>query len=289
MKKFIILIPVYNDWQSAIKLIENIDLQLNNQVIDVILINDSSKENFHSKKLNCSKIKSIKIINLKINCGHGRAIATALKYCNENLEFDYIIPMDGDGEDRPEELKDFFYKLKNSSPDVIAGIRVKRSEGILFKLLYLAHKIFTKIITGKTVKFGNYSCLSKNAVNLLLSDGAIWSSFSGAVTRHFSSYETIKSIRGKRYFGPTKMSLIKLFLHSLRISAVFKKTVIFRVSILISLFLLITFVLSIYFIGFVLIGIFFLILIIYLSTFDNVNKLNNSLQNIKDLTNVYSR
>ena len=28
MKKFIILIPVYNDWKSVFKLLENIDLQI---------------------------------------------------------------------------------------------------------------------------------------------------------------------------------------------------------------------------------------------------------------------
>ena len=96
MKKFIILIPIYNDWQSVFKLIENIDLQINNEIIDILIVNDASTENLNGNQ-KYSKINSIKIINLIKNGGHRKAIATGLKYCQENLEYDYIIPMDGDG------------------------------------------------------------------------------------------------------------------------------------------------------------------------------------------------
>ena len=94
MKKFIILIPIYNDWQSVFKLIENIDLQINNEIIDILIVNDASTENLNGNQKKYSKINSIKIINLIKNGGHRKAIATGLKYCQENLEYDYIIPME---------------------------------------------------------------------------------------------------------------------------------------------------------------------------------------------------
>jgi len=173
MKKYIILIPVFNDWQSVFKLIENIDLQINNETVDVIIVNDASTESFDNNQKQFSKINSIKIINLIKNGGHRKAIATGLKYCHENLEYDYIIPMDGDGEDRPEELKDFFNQVQETEPEVTTAIRIKRSESFLFKFLYAVHKIFTNLITGKLIKFGNYTCLSKSAVSKLLSDGSV--------------------------------------------------------------------------------------------------------------------
>ena len=64
MKKYIILIPVFNDWQSVFKLIENIDLQINNETIDVIIVNDASTESFDNNQKQFSKINSVKIINL---------------------------------------------------------------------------------------------------------------------------------------------------------------------------------------------------------------------------------
>ena len=289
MKKYIILIPVFNDWQSVFKLIENIDLQINNETIDIIIVNDASTESFDNNQKKFSKINSVKIINLIKNGGHRKAIATGLKYCQENLEYDYIIPMDGDGEDRPEELNGFFNQVQETQPEVITATRVKRSEGFLFKFLYSMHKIFTHLITGKLIKFGNYTCLSKNAVSKLLSDGSVWLSYSGAVTKHFPQFSTIQSIRGKRYFGPSKMSILALLLHSFRISTVFRENIFIRVVIVILIFGLLAYYSSAYFLIPSLAGWVFLFFIICLALDDDIKKLNNCLNNIKSLSDVYSR
>ena len=289
MNKYIILIPVYNDWDSVFKLIDNIDSQINSETVDILIVNDASTENISNEQKQYLKINSVKIINLIKNGGHRKAIATGLRYCQENLKYDYIIPMDGDGEDRPEEIKEFFNLINQSEHEVITATRIKRSEGFLFKFLYSVHKIFTKLITGKLIKFGNYSCLSKQAVSKLLSDGSIWLSFSGAVTKHFPQFSTINSTRGKRYFGPSKMSILNLILHSLRISTVFKETIFVRVILIILLFGLLAYYQSSYFLIPTLAGWLFLFFIIFLALDDDVKKLNNCLQNIKSLTDVYSR
>ena len=289
MKKYIILIPVFNDWQSVFKLIENIDLQIRDVTIDVIIVNDASTESFDNNQKQFSKINSVKIINLIKNGGHRKAIATGLKYCHENLEYNYIIPMDGDGEDRPEELKDFFNQVQETGPEVTTAIRIKRSESFLFKFLYVVHKIFTNLITGKLIKFGNYTCLSKSAVSKLLSDGSVWLSFSGAVTKHFPQFSTIQSIRGKRYFGPSKMSILALIFHSLRISTVFRENIFIRVVIVILIFGLLAYYSSAYFLIPSLAGWVFLFFIICLALDDDVKKLNNCLNNIKSLSDIYSR
>jgi len=289
MKKYIILIPVYNDWKSVFKLIDNIDLQVNNETIDIVIVNDASTESFDNNQKKFSKINSVKIINLIKNGGHRKAIATGLKYCQENLEYDYIIPMDGDGEDRPEELKDFFKQAQETQPEVITATRIKRSESFLFKFLYSMHKIFTHLITGKLIRFGNYTCLSKNAVSKLLSDGSVWLSYSGAVTKHFPQFSTIQSIRGERYFGPSKMSILALFLHSFRISTVFRENIFIRVVIVILIFGLLAYYSSAYFLIPSLAGWVFLFFIICLALDDDIKKLNNCLNNIKSLSDVYSR
>ena len=288
MKKYIILIPVYNDWQSVFKLIQNIDLQLNDEIVEILIVNDASTEKYEENLKGISKIKSVKIINLNNNGGHRRAIATGLKYCKDNLEFDCIIPMDGDGEDRPEELKKFFKKAKMNT-DVVTAVRVKRSEGTLFKILYFFHKIITLVLSGKMVKFGNYSCLSKNAVNKLLSDGAIWLSFSGAVTKHFPNHDFIHSHRGPRYFGPSKMSLFKLIIHSLSISVVFKDTLFIKIGLLITGFAILAYYLSYYFLILCLFSWIFLILVVFLGAEDDLKKLESSSANIKSLDSLYSR
>jgi len=294
MKKYIILIPIYNDTDSASELIKNIDYEITNQncEISVLLVNDASKETIEFNNLNLVNIKSIQILHLLKNGGHCHAIATGLKYIYSNIEFDYIIPMDGDGEDRPEELKNFFNLIKNSNPEIITANRVKRSEGLLFKTLYQIHKILTYLITGNMIKFGNYSCLSKKAVKQIISDGSIWLSYSGSITKNISSLNPVSffdSIRGSRYSGPSKMSFVNLVKHSLNISAVFKEVVFIRSSILVMIFSLFAYFFSPYFLILAVTTWTFVLFIFFLARNDDIKKLNNCENNIKNLTTIYSR
>ena len=118
MKKIKILIPLYNDWQSVFKLLENINSEVSNlsHEFSIIIVNDASTESKRELPLNLDNLNSIKIINMKENQGHARCNATGLKHIFENEEFDYVIPMDGDGEDRPEEIKQLIDNL-NYQPD----------------------------------------------------------------------------------------------------------------------------------------------------------------------------
>ena len=112
--KIIILTPVYNDWQSVYKLVEEINnLSLNKEFeISVYIFNDYSNHDRPDFEKNLENINSIKIFNMKKNQGHARCIATGLKYIFEKDNFDYVIPMDGDGEDRPEEIDFFLDQIK---------------------------------------------------------------------------------------------------------------------------------------------------------------------------------
>ena len=228
--KFKVLIPLYNDWHSLLKLLENIDHQANDidQTISVVVVNDGSNEKAPDNFPNYSKIYSIKIINLKENVGHARSIATGLKFILEKNDFDYIIPMDSDGEDRPEEIKDLIKKIEPQSDLPIVCERVKRSEGFFFKFCYFLHKLITFTFTGRSIKFGNFTCLPKEVVKNMTNEKATWSSFSGSLSKISTIKIGVPSERGTRYFGPSKMSFKNLIIHSLSIIAVFKVNVLIR-------------------------------------------------------------
>jgi polyisoprenyl-phosphate glycosyltransferase len=235
-----IIIPVYNDWQSVSKLLDEINnLSISPEFkISVIIVNDASNHDRQNEDKNLENIHSIKILNIKINQGHARCIATGLKYIYEKEEFDYVIPMDGDGEDRPEEISDFLNLIKDANKKPIVGERIKRSENLLFKICYQLHKLITFTFTGKTIKFGNYSCLPKTTVEKMINEKATWNSFSGALTKVENDLISIPSTRGNRYFGPSKMSFYNLIKHSLSIISVFRKTFLIRSALFIILYIL---------------------------------------------------
>ena len=238
--KIIILVPIYNDWQSITKLIHEINnLAINQEFqISILIVNDASKHDRIDEINNLENINSVKILNMKINQGHARCIATGLKYIFEKEDFDYVIPMDGDGEDRPEEIKEFINQIQNSSNNPIVGERVKRSENILFKICYQLHKLITLTFTGKSIKFGNFTCLPKATVKKLINDKSTWNSFSGSLTKIEKNLISIPSTRGTRYYGPSKMSFYNLIIHSLSIISVFRKTFLIRSALFIVLYIL---------------------------------------------------
>ena len=238
--KFKILIPVYNDWQSISKLLEDINSNVSNldHEISVLIMNDASNHDRNKEDINLENISSVKILNMKTNQGHARCIATGLKYIFQKEDFDYVIPMDGDGEDRPEEIREFINRIQNSNGKPIVGERIKRSENLIFKICYQLHKLITFTFTGKSIKFGNFTCLPKSTVEKLINEKATWNSFSGSLTKVEDNLISIPSTRGLRYFGPSKMSFYNLIKHSLSIISVFRKTFLIRSALFIIVYIL---------------------------------------------------
>ena len=176
----------------------------------------------------------------------------------------------------------------NYHPDKpIVGERIKRSEGIFFKFCYFVHKIITSTFTGQSIKYGNYTCLPKSTVEKMINEKATWSSFSGSLTKLEKNRSTIPSIRGERYFGPSKMSFFNLLKHSLSIISVFRQTVLIRSALFIVVYILMiksnASVITA-------IPLVLLLVMVYsisnLALRENMDEFNNSLKNILDITKI---
>ena len=287
--KIILLIPIYNDRESLKKLIENINYEVKdlNSEISVIAINDASSQQIIDTYQDLENFLSFEIINMKENRGHARCIATGLKYIFEKKEFDFVIPMDGDGEDRPEEIKKFIEIAKQNGNKSIVGERTKRSESLFFKVCYQFHKFLTLVFTGHSIKFGNFTCLSKLTIKKMLNEKATWNSFSGSLKKTEKDLISIPSIRGKRYFGPSKMSFFNLLKHSLSIISVFRKTVLIRSALFIIFYILL---IKSYASVITSIPLILLLIMIYsissLALRENIDEFDKSLENINDIDKI---
>ena len=289
MKKYTILIPIYNDRESLTKLIENINEELNsvNAEVSILVINDASSQQIVDTYPNLENIHSFEIINTKQNRGHARCIASGLKYIYEKKEFDFVIPMDGDGEDRPEEIINFIELSEQIGDQSIIGERVKRSEGLFFQICYKFHKFLTLAFTGQSIKFGNFTCLSKSTIEKMLKEKATWSSFSGSLRKVEKDLVSSPSIRGTRYFGPSQMSFFNLLKHSLSIISVYRKTVLIRSALFIVFYILLiksnaSVITSL--------PLVLLLIMIYsissLALRENIDEFNNCLTNINDIERI---
>ncbi len=288
MRKVIILIPVYNDWESLKKLFSEIDETINDLKdisFNCIVINDASSI-IQPKISKPTNIKSLKILNMYKNKGHARCNAFGIRYIIKNEDFDNLILMDGDGEDRPIEIKSLVEKIASDPNKSVVARRVKRSEGPFFQFLYKLHKIITFSFTGKNINFGNYSCLTRRDVEILSTKASLWSSYSGSVKKNIVYLNEVNSQRGIRYFGPSQMSFFKLLVHSFSIIAVFKYFVLLRSIVFILLFFLLKSSLGKISFLFIFLILLFNFLIFMTSLRESETELSKSQLNLKNITEI---
>ena len=284
MKKIIILIPVFNDWDSLKKLIEEINENIKDFKdinFECLIVNDNSTIN-RPKLIKPNYIKSFEILNMKNNKGHARCNAFGIRYIFKNKEFDYLMLMDGDGEDRPVEIKTLVNSIINKPDKSVVAKRVQRSEGFFFKFLYEMHKLITFLFTGKKINFGNYSILTKEDVKEIHTKNSLWSSFSGTIKKYLKFLNEINSVRGLRYFGPSKMSLFMLLIHSFSIIAVFKYQVFLRSTFMIIILAFLELYLGGFLILIQMLIVVFNLLIFIVSLRENEKDLINSHENLRD-------
>ena len=285
MKKVIILIPVFNDWDSFKKLIEEINENIKDFKdinFECLIVNDASTVD-RPKLIKPKHIKSFEILNMKKNKGHARCNAFGIRYIFQNKQFDHLILMDGDGEDRPVEIKSLINTANEKENISVVAKRVKRSEGPFFQFLYQVHKLITIIFTGKKIDFGNYSILIKKDIEKIYSEASLWSSFSGTVKKNIKKINEINSFRGLRYYGPSQMSLFKLLIHSFSIIAVFKYQVFLRSTFMIIVLSYLNMYLGNFSILLQILIIIFNLLIFMTSLRESENDLINSHKNLRDI------
>ena len=225
IKRIYCLTPVYNDWESFNILLTNLEkLQSENAQdykFSVIVVNDGSTEE-HLFPKSTSEI-DITIVNLKINIGHQRAIAVGLQYIhNEVSDYDYVVVMDSDGEDKPEDIISLLLKNNETSKvKIIFAQRNKRQESVVFKTGYYFYKKLFSYLTGQKISFGNFSAIPKALLGKVIHQNNIWNHYSGGIIQSKIPYDMVLLDRGKRYKGVSKMNFNSLILHGLSSIAVY--------------------------------------------------------------------
>jgi dolichol-phosphate mannosyltransferase len=167
-KKISIIVPIYNSSKFMRNLLDAIEKQrqISNWDLELILIDDGSKDDSYSKIVELSQsYKYIKGIKLSKNFGHQIAVKTGLSYCIG----DYIAIIDDDLQDPPSLLPDFFAQLDNGY-DVAYGVRKKRKESFIKKISYNS---FYRILKGLSdtdipLDSGDFCVMKKIVVDNML-------------------------------------------------------------------------------------------------------------------------
>jgi hypothetical protein len=223
IKKILCLTPVYNDWDSLNVLVENISFiqnEFKNKVIiSLLIVNDGSIQ----ERINFNSKLTTTFLNLKLNIGHQRAIAVGLQYIyNQISDFDFVVVMDCDGEDKPEHIIPLLIKAESEDcKKIVFAQRNKRQESYIFKIGYILYKYLFYFLTGQKINFGNYSIIPKNILSKVVHQSNIWNHYSGSIIQSKVPFDKLLLDRGKRYKGVSKMNFNNLIIHGLSSIAVY--------------------------------------------------------------------
>jgi hypothetical protein len=169
----------------------------------------------------CLRLHAVKVLNLKRNMGHQRAIALGLAYVQEHEPCDAVVVMDGDGEDKPEDVPSLLKVLERAGSQVVFAERGKRLESVVFRALYRCYRTLHHVLTGRRVRFGNFSALRFGCLRRLTIMPEMWTHYAASVRISRLPIETIRIDRGTRLRGSTKMSFDALMLHGLAAMALY--------------------------------------------------------------------
>ncbi len=224
----VILIPVYKDWVAVSIVLRDLDSRLTNASmrvrVRVLLVNDHSAtcdtDRLREALASFQTIERLDVLHLRRNLGHQRAIAVGLCHVEAEIPCSRVVVMDGDGEDAPSDVPRLL-QAQAASPDrIIFAKRVRRSEGLLFQLLYRIYKVPHRILTGISVQIGNFSVVPYPVLSQITVLSELWSHYAAAVTRGNLSYEMIATDRAPRVAGRSRMKLPALVSHGLSALAV---------------------------------------------------------------------
>ena len=144
-KRALIVIPAYNEEKSIVGVVE--ELTENYPEYDYVVINDGSTD--ATRKV--CRTHGINLLDLPVNVGLSGAIRSGMKYANY-YGYEYVVQIDGDGQHRPEYIKDMLEKMDETDADIVIGSRYKTKRKP-FTLRMIGSQLITYAILLTTGKY----------------------------------------------------------------------------------------------------------------------------------------
>lgn len=210
-----IIIPCLNE-ESALPLllkeVENAVCTVQERCL-VVVVDDGSSDTTAERALAyapASEVLSVEVLTLPYTMGHQEAIYQGLLFASTTTAERFVV-MDGDGEDDPAALPAM---LSDREASIVFVGRGARSESAGFKLGYALYRVLFRLVSGRSINFGNYALIDRRVLGAVLDNGFVH--FAAFLSKQRVPTTTIISDRRKRLGGISKMGFDDLSLHAFR-------------------------------------------------------------------------
>jgi polyisoprenyl-phosphate glycosyltransferase len=228
--KLVLLMPVYDDWQSARLLIGKVDAALSGIAagVKIILVDDGSLKPPPAPliDLGLKNVLTVERLRLRRNLGHQRAIAIGLCFVHQERDCDAVLVMDADGEDKAEDVPKLIQRhIELHGTSVVFAERTRRSESAIFRFFYQSYRVLHRMLTGIPVKVGNFSIISREHLAALSVVSDLWNHYAASVYKARLPVAMLPTTRGSRLAGQSRLNFVNLVIHGLSAISVFAETV----------------------------------------------------------------
>jgi polyisoprenyl-phosphate glycosyltransferase len=231
-RPFIILIPIYNEWDTFAELAVRLDQVLTEtrREAEILVVDDASliEPGVRAEFQDFRAIRRVDVLRLRRNLGHQRAIAIGLAYLEQQMAGDHeaVVVMDGDGEDAPEDVPRLLERLEaEGGRSIVFAERTRRSESLSFRFFYFLYRQLHYLLTSTRVRVGNFSAIPRRRLESLVAVSELWNHYAAAVFQSRQPYCTIPTRRAKRLGGRSSMSFVALVTHGLSAISVYREII----------------------------------------------------------------
>ena len=226
-----VLLPVYNDWAALGLLLGRLDrvLVTGGLTADILVADDGSTQELRPEEFAgpWAAIGRLEVLHLRRNLGHQRAIAIGLAFLEaERGDRDLVVVMDSDGEDDPADVPRLIERCEQTGRQaMVFAERTKRSESPLFRACYHAYRLVHRVLTGRSVRVGNFSVIPRRRLSSLVVTSELWNHYAAAAVTSRQPFATVATARAKRLDGRSKMNFVGLVIHGLSAVSVYSDAI----------------------------------------------------------------
>jgi len=202
--KISIVIPLFNEAESLEELFNKLLKNLKNKYsYEIIFIDDGSIDGSFENLLKIKKRdKNVRIIKFRKNYGKSAALDAGFRIAKG----DYVITMDADLQDEPDEIPNLINSLRNSDFDAISGWKYPRYDPFIKKISSKLFNFVVRIFTG--IKLHDMNCglkiYKKEVVKNLRLYGSMHRFIPVIVSFDGYKFGEIKVKHNPRKYGKTK-------------------------------------------------------------------------------------
>ncbi|MBN2365326.1 MAG: glycosyltransferase [Calditrichaeota bacterium] len=207
-----VVIPAYNEAESLPELLEKIHRTITGlkRTYEIVVVDDGSHDaTLEVLRNQKKKYPSLKVISFRRNYGKSAALSEAFK----TARGDYIITMDADLQDDPEEIPSLLENLNNGKYDLISGWKKKRHDPISKTIPSKLFNFVTSRLTG--IRIHDFNCGLKAYRKEVIKDLQIYGELHRflPVLAHWNGFRVGETVvkHHPRRFGKTKFGISRFF------------------------------------------------------------------------------